>query len=297
MKKLLIALSFAGTFILACKTSSELVSLKLQMPKGSRYEYTTTADMEMTQGSGAIPMKMKTLLTFTYLFDVANDSAGWKTITSTIRGMKMDANAMGMKMSMDTDNPSDTSGPLGMLNKMFGGLKGKQFAFTMDEQGKIGKVSGLKEIMESMIPPDAKGGDIKKMGGGFSEESFRQSIQQAFSIFPMAPVKVGESWKDTTEMNQNGVTLKSISTYTLESVDDGNAVVKVNSVYEPGRSKSNGADMSVKGKSNGKYTYEMASGMILDGNMNMSMDMEAEAEGQKTPMKMETKLSIKGKKQ
>jgi hypothetical protein len=55
-------------------------------------------------------------------------------------------------------------------------------------------------------------------------------------------------------------------------------------------------DMTLKGSNNGTYTYDMSTGMVMDGNLKMLMDMEMSAQGQKVPMKVDTDVKITGKK-
>ena len=58
MKKAAIFLLASVVYLTSCKTTSEAVNLKLQMPKGSQYEYTTAMDMNMTQNFQGQEMKM-----------------------------------------------------------------------------------------------------------------------------------------------------------------------------------------------------------------------------------------------
>lgn len=298
MKKAAIFLLASVVYLTSCKTTSEAVNLKLQMPQGSQYEYTTAMDMNMTQNFQGQEMKMTNKMTFVYLFDIISDSADWKTVTSTIQRMKMEMNAMGQNMSVDTDNAADTSGPMGMMNKMFAGMIGKKFRFTINDKGEVGTVSGMREIVEAMVPADMPNREqaLQQMSGNLNEESFKQNIQQSFAVFPKQPVKVGESWTDTTTMTNQGMMMKSANNYTLESVDNGTAVIKVSSSLSSDQSKINGMDMTLKGSTNGKYTYDMATGMVMDGNLKMLMDMEMSAQGQKVPMKIDSDIKITGKK-
>ena len=298
MKKTTILFLAVIVYITSCKTTSEVVDLKLQMPKGSQYEYTTAVDMNMTQNVQGQEIKMKNKMTFVYLFDIISDSANWKTVTSTIQQMKMEMDAMGQNMSIDTDNMSDTSGPMGMMNKMFGGIKGKQFSFTINDKGEVGKVTGMRELVESMVPADMPNREqaLQQMSGSINEESFRQNIQQTFAVFPKQPVKIGESWTDTTTMSNQGMMTKSVNNYTLESVNDGKAVIKVTSALSSAQAQINGMDMTLNGSNNGKYTYDMSTGMVLSGDLKMIMDMEMSTQGQKMPMKIESDIKITSKK-
>jgi hypothetical protein len=297
MKKLFIPALLVMAYFSSCKSSSEIVSLKLQMPAGNTYDYTMVMDMNMNQEMMGQQMEMETKLTYGYVFEVLKDSADWKTIRSTIGRMRMDMKAMGMNMSLDTDNPSDSSGMLGSAYKLFAGMKGKQFSFTINDKGEVGQITGLKEIRDAMLAemPNEPGME-KQMEGTLDEESFRQNLEQSFNIFPAKDVAVGESWTKTSNLKAQGMNIKSENTYTLESVKDGRAFIKVKQKLSSGKTEVKDAEMTMDGTGDGTYTYEQATGMVLGGDLKWKMNMEVSAQGKKVPVKMDMDISIKGKK-
>jgi hypothetical protein len=283
----------------ACK-NSDSVDLKFNLPKGSKYEYATTMDMNMNQAIMGQQMQMKNKMGVTYLFEVLNDSSNWKTMKATINRISMDVNAMGQSMSFDTDKPStDTAGEMAAVSKMFGAMKGGQFTFTMNDKGEVGSVTGMEEMVRKMAAtmPNAEQA-MAGMGNTFNNENFKQNIEQSFSVYPGKPIKVGETWKKTTTMKNQGMTIKSDNTYTLESVKGNDAVVKVVSKLSSDSSAAvqPGMTMTIDGTSNGNMHFDVPTGIATDGKMNMKMNMKMNAQGQEIPMNMDMTISVKGKK-
>src|ERR1044071_83276 len=83
-------------------------------------------EMKMNQQIMGKDVDMKNDMGFSYLFEVANDSANWKTISATISKVSMDMNAMGRTMHFDTDMPATDSGPAAIMGKVFGAMKGRK---------------------------------------------------------------------------------------------------------------------------------------------------------------------------
>jgi hypothetical protein len=283
----------------ACKSSSKgTVEIKFNLPKGVKYEYSLNTEMKMKQNLANQETNIKNSIGFTYLYEVINDSADWKTVSATITKMSMDMDAMGRTMHFDTDMPMDSTDPMAMMGKIFGAMKGSQFSFTLNEKGEIGKVSGIKEMQEKMLAglPNAEQ-VMEGMKNSFNEESMKENIGQAFAAYPGKPVRPGESWTKSLVQSTQGMKVKSDNTFTLESVNGDDAIIKVVSKLSSDSSAVvNGANISMSGTSDGKMHYDLKTGMTTDGDMDMKMDMKVKAGGQEVPMNMDMKMKIKGKK-
>jgi len=298
-KYLLATIAIAGiVYLTGCKEgkSGEAITLKFNLAKGARYEYAMNMDMSINQKMMGQDVKMKTTMGFTYLFEITSDSAGWKNMEATFSRINMDMDMGAMSMHFDSDTPpTDTAGPTGMIAKIFGGLKGAKFSFSMNEKGDIKDIKGYKEMIESAtkgLPSDA----IKSMQG-LDENNFRQSIQQSFGAYPDKPVKKGDTWSKNMEMNLGGMTVKYDNNYKLESVNGNNAEVKIDSKISSSGSMSRvpGSEVNMTGTSDGKLIYDIPTGTVTEGTINMKMQMKMKMNGQEMPMNMDVKLSIKGK--
>jgi surface antigen len=293
--KLLLAVAFTASVIfIGCKgkSSNDPITLKFNAPKGQKFEY--GMDMDMTMKAG---MDMKMKMGMGYQFEVTGDSAGYKTVSSTFSKIGMNMNMMGMSMDFDSDKPStDTAGPMAIMGKMLGAMKGGKFTFTMNEKGEVGSVTGMKEMMEKAFASiDVNQGAMmtQSIGKSFDEASFKKNIEQSFAAYPDKPVKPGDTWTKTTNNETQGMKMKMDNTYTLESVTDGVANIKTVSKISSA-SDTTTVKMDMKGDATGTMKYDVATGMPLGGVMDMKMQVNVPQ--MPKPMDMDMKMTFKGKK-
>ena len=303
MKKYLFVLPVLAAFayLAGCNSSADnTVALKFKLPKGTRYEYAMNMEMKMNRQMMGKDIEVKNTMGFTYLFEVTNDSANWKTLSSTITKVSMDMDVMGSIIHFDTDMPNDTGrGPLARMGKVFGAMKGSQFSFTVNDKGDISEIRGLQEMREKILSglPDGAGWAAAGMKNVFDEESMKQNVHQAFQAYPGKPVKPGDSWTKTTTQKMQGMSVKSDNTYTLESVNGDDAVVKVVAKMSSAGSNDVNADArSMTGNGQGKIHYDLKTGMTSDGDMDLKMDMKVKADTTEMPMTMNMKMKMRGKK-
>ena len=119
--------------------SGDAITLKFNLPVNSSYNYNIDMDMTMTGNVNGQSVNMKNKMAMGYGFAAIKDSSGWKKITATISRIAMHLNSNGVNINVDSDLMPDSSDVVsGTMGKVFGALKGGQFQFTMNEQGKIG---------------------------------------------------------------------------------------------------------------------------------------------------------------
>jgi hypothetical protein len=236
-------------------------------------------------------------MSFTYVFEVMSDSAGWKTLLSTITKFGMDVNSMGHTMHFDTGGTGDTIGPMGMMSKVFGAMTGAEFYFTVNDNGEIGKLSGIREMFDKMFAGFPNSEEMaQNLKGGFDEESIRQNMQQAFAAYPGKTVKPGESWSKMVVQQTQGMRVNFENHFTLESVVGDDAVIKVNSkLSSPDTNTVNGTQMNMSGTSDGKLHYNLKTGMPTDGDQQMSMNLKVSSNGMEIPIGIDVKTTTKGR--
>ena len=210
----------------------------------------------------------------------------------------MNINAGSVNVDYDSDKPSDTANEANnTMGKVLGAMKGGEFAFTMNEKGEVGQVSGISEMMQRILSsvnvPNADA-IIAGMSSSFSEENFKQNIQQSFAVYPDKPVKPGDSWTSSMTMNNGGMAMKMDNNYTLESVNGDMANVKVDSkISSPDSSANN--NMTITGTMKGTMQYDIPTGVPVNGDLDMNMDMQMNSGGQSVPMNTDIKMKITGK--
>lgn len=297
MKKFLLAFIIpAFTILSACNNkpgNGGAITLKFNLPVGSSYNYNIEVSMQMNGNINGQALNMNNKMAMGYGFTAAGDSAGWKKLNATIENISMHISGNGVNINYDSNQPADTSDVVSAtVGKVLGALKGGQFQFTMNDSGQVGSISGIQDMMQrimSSINIPGASAMVSGIGSTFNDENFKQNIQQSFGMYPNKPVKPGDTWQNTTEMNNQGMILKLDNTYTLQSVDGNNANVKVDS-----KISSQGA-MSINGTMSGTMKFDVPTGLPLDGNLDMNMNM-GEANSQSAPLKMDMKTKITGKK-
>jgi len=310
IKTLLAAACAAIIFLSGCKGggtsgggSGDAVAFKFNVAKGTKFSYLLGMNMDMNQSVMGQQVKMKTDIGMGYTFEVTGDSAGWKTMTATISKISMNMAANGMSMKYDSDSPSsDTTGPMGKMGAIMGAMKGGQFGFTMNENGEIGQVTGINEMVQKMtgsMVGDQAAIANQAIGKTFNEQSFKQNMQQSFAMYPGKPVKPGDSWSKKLTMDNNGLPMSLDNTYTLQAVEGNTLKVKVESKITSAGSTVAAPGMSVDmtGDLKGLNTFDQATGLPLSGDDNMTINMKMKGQGQEIPMKMDMKITITGKKE
>src|SRR5258705_1009422 len=216
MKKLFLALLLLATisYLASCNSSSatDAVEVKCHLNKVKKYEYAMNMEMQMNQEMMGKKMDMKNTIGLSYLFEVTNDSADRKTVSSTVTKISMDMGVNGRTMHFDTDMPVNDSGPAAMMGRVFGAIKGSQFSFTVNDRGDIGDIKGIKEIQDSMLARLPNGESARAAEGlnkTFDKDGLNQNMEQSFSAYPGKPVKVGDSWTKTTTQKVQGMTIRS----------------------------------------------------------------------------------------
>lgn len=293
MKKNLIALTVflicTGTFGFGQKA----IDLKFNLPVGNGFGYNIDMDMKTAGNAGGQEVNVDNTMKIGYNFAVTADSAGWKKINAVITTIAMNINTGGVNINYDSDKPVDTTDMMSStFGKVLGSMKGGKFVFTMNKDGKVGNVTGLDELISNVSA--AGGSDM--MGGitnAFSDENFKNNLQQSFAFYPAKPVKPGDTWTNTTTTNTNGAQLTMNNSYTLESVSGDIANVKVNSTLSAPASASIN---SMGGATTGNMQFDIKTGVPVLGDLNTKMDLDINANGQSIPMKMDIKMKITGTK-
>ncbi len=299
MKKFLSAFFLPAFFILlSCnnKPGGDTINLKFNLPTGSSYDYNVDMNMTMNGNVNGQPVNMKNKMAMGYRFAAVGDSSGWKKLTASINRVAMHINSNGVNIDFDSDKAIDTSEVVSAtMGKVLRALKGGQFGFTMNEKGKIGSVTGINDMMQRVMTsinvPDA-GSMAAGMSSTVTDENFKQNIQQSFGMYPDKPVKPGDTWTNTMDMNNQGMQMKIDNTYTLKSVSGNTANIKIDSkISSPGANS-----MGITGTMTGTMKFDIPTGLPMDGNLDMSMSMTMNTGGQVVPMNTDINMKITGKK-
>lgn len=271
--------------------NGKTINLKFNLPKGSGYDYNADVNISMKGTAAGQPMDTNKMA-MGYRFSVVDDSSGWKKLSTTVARIAMKMNIGAINLDYDSNKPVDTSDAMNVIiSKVFEAMKGATFMFTMNEKGEIGSITGIDEI-KSKILSSVPSNDAMANGASnvFNEDDFKQNMQQAFGFYPGKPVKIGDAWNSTTNTTSGGMQMKLYNTYTLESVNNNIASIKVDS------KTSSGAGMPLTGTMTGTMQYDISTGIPVSGNLDMLVNITVDTDRQSTSLNMDIKTIITGKK-
>lgn len=292
MKKYIIALT---AFLICAATAGiaqKTIDLKFNLPVGSGFDYNIGMEIITSGNVSGQEINSSNTMKLDYNFAVTGDSAGWKKIDATITRIAMNINTSGVNIDYDSDKPVDTTDMMSStFGKILGSMKGGKFAFTMNKDGKVGSVTGMEELIDNMNA--AGGSSMQGMSNAFSEDNFKNNLQQSFAFYPAKPIKPGDTWTNVITTNTNGAEITMNNTYILESVSGDIANIKVSSKLSAPASPS--ID-SIGGVTTGNMQFDIKTGIPVSGDLDTKMDLTVNANGQPLPMKMDIKMKVTGKK-
>lgn len=293
-----IVILFSLSFFQSCqssKTSTASKMLKFNFEKGRGYDYELTSSVEQQM----MGKDMKMDMTAYYSMNVIEDNGSEKTISTTFERMKMYMDMGPLKLDVDTDKPmevgkdtSEMNQAFGMINKIFGSIKGRKFQLKVNAEGKVLEVTGFKEMAQAMI--DSMGGPLgpeekEKMRESFekqfNDEGVKSQFERVLYIFPNKEVKVGDSWQRNSTPG-GSVPISYNSTYTVKEIEGDMVTLEEKSIVGSSDEK-----IKMDGTVTGTMVVDSRSGLIVTCNQEMNMKVDANG----MAMETKSKTRIKGK--
>jgi hypothetical protein len=198
------------------------------------------------------------------------------TVTSyTVKSVKSDSIVLVQKIeSVDTKSQGGLGGA---SEKILEKMKGATFTLTVTPDGKVTKLEGFKEFAKKLAGDDDE--MAKLLGTFFTEDLFKSSAEQSFSMLPDNPVKPGDTWTREGKMPVPGLgDFKLTSKYTYDGKADGGEKIKARQdlvyVVPKGGGDIGGIMKIVKGDlkaENGKghYIFDPEKGRLVKGEMSL----------------------------
>ncbi|HKZ67512.1 MAG TPA: DUF6263 family protein [Chitinophagaceae bacterium] len=279
------------TAIYSCKNSKTTTGkvLKFNLEKGKSYDYEILWDTDQKM----MGQDNKITIAGGYTINVIDENDNIKTLTAAYRNFKMYMNIMGMEISVDTDKPSGPmdeaaikANPLGMMDRVFAGIKGKEFTMKVDEEGKVLQVSGFEQIINGMIDSIGINDDVKmqmraSLQDQFNEQAIKDQFAQVFTIFPNKEIKSGDSWEKSFQMGGR-MPAKYTTKYTVKEIEGDHVSLSAQT-----RIGSGSSEMEIKGTQDGSLLVDSKTGLVINAEFDQDMDIKARG--------MEIKIIGKGK--
>ncbi len=261
------------------QVSGDAVTLKFNLKEGQKYLYSS----DMKQKTKSMGQEMTNNMLVDYIYEVKSSTGENKVLSVTYDRIKLDMNAMGQVMSYDS---KDSSASKGMIAESMKDFKGKNFSVTIAPNGEIVKVDGFENLTNSGTPINAN--------------SIKEMMENVFNIYPDKPVKIGEQWKKTMNLNMQTITMKIDMTYTLKEINGDKAlfdvVGKITSELGKDMKEMAGMKMEMSGTQSGNMEVEISTGMMISGKVQQVIKGKMTMAGQEMPMDITTDITTTGKK-
>ena len=285
MKKIFIS-ALALTLTLGLAAQSYTPAVKLEA--GKQYTVTTITKSNMTQEAMGQTMEIPIDATnkATLTIKAASDK-GYESTYITDR-VQFAANMMGQDMNYDSDKKDDKDGPMGKtMNK----LVGKETSFVVNGAGNIIKETIVKQTQEKS---DEEGPDMMTgmMGIGMSEAS----TCPVFNLFVNnTELKIGDSFVDSSTVNDKDGSTKTSTTYILKEIKDGKSIFTLNGqVAISKKMEMQGMEMTTTtaSKSTGDMIVDVATGLLNSKSIVTETTGSVDVQGMSIPITGKTTTTI-----
>lgn len=285
MKKFFIS-SLALTLTLGLAAQSYTPAVKLEA--GKQYTITTITKSNMTQEAMGQTMEIPIDATnkATLTIKAASDK-GYESTYITDR-VQFAANMMGQDMNYDSDKKDDKDSPMGKtMNK----LVGKETSFVVNGAGNIIKETVVKPTQEKS---DEEGPDMMTgmMGMGMSEAS----TCPVFNLFVNNnELKIGDSFVDSSTVNDKDGSTKTSTTYILKEIKDGKSIFTLNGqVAISKKMEMQGMEMTTTtaSKSSGVMIVDVTTGLLVSKSIVTETTGNVDVQGMSIPITGKTTTTI-----
>jgi hypothetical protein len=185
---------FAGTLCAA-----DGIELKQRWIAGKKYSQTmqTVQTSSFSVAGQTMEQSLSTTMEISQAVRPQGDGKG-KRMTLKYDRVAMDMSMNGQKMSFDSSKPDAGNDPLGFAKTM-GSVAGKELVILLNDKDEITGLENYDEFIKQLGASPVPGMDMAKM---FSKESITQMMKgQALQSMPGHPVKPGDSWPFTTNVD------------------------------------------------------------------------------------------------
>jgi hypothetical protein len=215
------------------------------------------------------------------------------TIVQKIEGVKLKIDIAGNPITFDSSNPSSANTSLAEFFKQ---LVGAEFTLTLDKDMKVTKVTGRDEFLKKLGQANQSMEPLLKRV--LNEEALKQMADPSFGMLPGKPVGKGDTWTRESKLNLGPIgSYKNSFKYTLESIDNGIAKIKVESTltYEAPTEAGEGLPFKIKSaklaskEAGGTIMFDTNKGRLDSQEMKIKLEGDLEIEISSTVSKVELK--------
>lgn len=285
MKKL-----FSTIFVLALLSFSSYAQIKLAYNLDSSTEYSSklVLDQNISQTIFGQVQAQQNAQGYGTKINVVNSEDGVYTLRLEYTSIMLKQPMAGV----DYDSETATTEPVGPM-KAFASVIGNGYEITIDKSGMVSSISGLDEMVDSMISDmeltdEAQIAAMKtQLASQYNEANSESQLDRLILTYPDRMLNKGDTWS-ADESITAPFAMNIQTTYELVDYDDETATINVTSdIFTEGEPMSMmGATMTpdLTGVQSGTITVDRNTGFILSstleqlisGVMNLTSPQEME---------------------
>ncbi|MDE3182935.1 MAG: hypothetical protein KGM16_05905 [Bacteroidota bacterium] len=294
-------------FLFTSSGYSQKVTLGLHLKKGETYyqvQNSKTTIVETVNGQDiSIKMSVEGKTSF-QVKDIVNENYQMEVVFKSLQ-MEMETPQKTVQFSSDKNDTTD------IFSTLLSEMTNKPFTITLTKKGKVEEVHGLDNIFGHLLDKYPQLSQEQKqqikdqLMKAYGEKAMKGSIEMITSIFPDNPVKKGDQWQISTQL-EAGFPISVQSTYEYDGSTDSafqlHGVGKMQTADKDAYIESNGMPLKydLSGTLTSDIEIDKTSGWIFNATITQNMKGNAEVKdnpkvpgGMMIPMTIETISSVK----
>jgi len=288
-------------------SQNQVVNIKLNLQQGETYGLKTTMTQTIYQTIEGESQVITQTYRIGYSVNVATVEPNGNIVAraqfSSV-AMKMNAPGLGEIAFDSASTTTSTSPETQAIGAVFGAMVGKGFSMTITPTGAVQNVTGLEELVNSIL--DSLGLSAEELASSkqtleqqFSAEAQQDAWSNSLAYLPSGPVSVGQSWKKQASLSQ-GFPILLDTSYTLKDLKGGFATIDVSSTIQSATDASMdlqglGISYQLSGTQTGTIQVRLDTGWIANASMQQSISgtIGAKIGDQELnwPMRIETQIA------
>lgn len=274
MKKLLfVPLSLSVLFV-----SAQSLNRKVVLAKGDQLERVAAIKMKIGMEMMGQSIDINNDNTVTAVVEVKDATAKDYLLASTVKRVVTSMSGMGQEMSYDTDKKD--AGNSNEFTKKADELVGKTSNITIDSKGVVTNADDT-----ASTDADKMGGFMGMGGGVINAGNKIGSTYDLVANLPAKPVKVGDTWTDSTVSKEG----KLYTKYKVVEIRSDEAIIDMEgNILQNGQTENNGMtiDVNLQGTSKGQFSMAVATGLVRKLALVMDANGTMGIAGQSIPFTM-----------
>ncbi|MDR1743703.1 MAG: DUF6263 family protein [Dysgonamonadaceae bacterium] len=289
-------------FLIVCCTVSVLaqaqVKLSFNPEKGERYQYISKTESTAKQQIMGQEIPMSTVMEMSFDMTVKEKTEDEIRLECIYNDILMSISSPMMEVKYDSKNPAENPTKMDkMMSQILGALAGKSIIVDFEPNGSVKSISGFDAIMKDMLDGLPENPEMQQMANAsmqsFDDKAIKNMFEQAFKIYPEQAVNIGDSWQGGISMAMMGADNQINNTYQLKSIEEGNAVINVSSVFNL---MPAGLEGALKGEQKGEIRIDIKTGMPISSTVTQTSKGSFEAQGMELQMEVVSKITFEQKK-